>query len=148
MKFTPLLKKSSDTPHLLSILKREWPEAFKWLSDVIDEWTPNKLPQIVAAYDKAELVGYYSLVAKELIVDEVEYTPWLGTLFVIKKFRGRGYSPLIIENACHRVKKMGYSELFLATDLKQYYEKYGFEKVGCGNYYWGEQATFYKKNLE
>ncbi len=147
MQFKTITKTSKLTTQLLDILQTEWPEAYGWFIDVIDDWSLTDFPQIVAVTENEEIIGSYSLVAKELIKDNHNYTPWLGTLFVKEKYRGRHYSPLLIENACQRVQKMGYNHLYLATDHIGLYEKFGFEEIGLGLYLWGEPTKFYRKSI-
>lgn len=147
MQFEIITKDSELTDELLNILQKEWPEAYGWLTDVIDDWSISDFPQIVVMTENKEIIGYYSLVAKELVKDNHGYTPWLGTLFVRGKYRGKHFSPILIENACHRVKNMGYSNLFLATEHIRYYEKFGFEEIGLGMYLWNAPTKFYKKSL-
>ena len=147
MEFESITKNSLETEALLNILQKEWPEAYVWLTDVIDYWSKDALPQIVIATENGEIIGYYSLVEKELVKDNHDYTPWLGTLFVREKYRGKHYSPILIENVCSRVKNMGYENLYLATEHIGYYEKFGFKEIGLGLFQWGEPTKFYKKVL-
>ena len=147
MQFRIITKNSELTNELLGILQKEWPDAYVWLNDVIDEWSLTGFPQIVVAIKDKQIIGYYSLVAKELVKDNHDYTPWLGTLFIRKKYRNNHYSPILIEDACHRVKDMGYDNLYLATEHNGLYEKFGFEKIGLGVYLWNVPTKFYKKSL-
>lgn len=147
MQFKIITKNSKLTNELLNILHEEWLDAYTWLNDVIEDWSLTDFPQIVVATQNKQIIGYYSLVEKELVKDNHNYTPWLGTLFVRKKYRNNHYSPRLIEDACHRVKNMGYSNLFLATEHIRYYEKFGFEEIGLGMYLWNAPTKFYKKSL-
>ncbi len=147
MHFEVITKDSKLTPELLNILQNEWPEAYGWLTDVMDGWSLTDFPQIVVATENNEIIGYYSLIAKELVQDNHDYTPWLGTLFVCAKYRGNHYSPILIEDACRRVKNMGYNHLYLATEHIGLYEKFGFEEIGLGLYLWGAPTKFYRKTI-
>ena len=147
MQFEIITKNSKLTPKLLSILQKEWVEAYGWYTDVIDDCSLTDFPQIVVATENEEIMGSYSLVAKEIVKDNHNYTPWLGTLFVREKYRGNHYSPVLIENACQRVKKMGYNNLYLATNHIGLYEKFGFEEIGSGVYLWGALTKFYRKTI-
>ena len=84
---------------------------------MIDYWLKDDLSQIVIATENGEIVGYYSLAEKELLKDNHDYTSWLGILFVREKHRGKHYIPILIENACPRVKNMGYEGLLLNADI-------------------------------
>lgn len=147
MHFKVITKSSKETKILLNIIEKEWIEAYKWLTDVIDEWSEQDLPQIVLAIENNDIIGYYSLIAQELIQNNHDYTPWLGTLFIQKKYRNRHYSPILLEDACKRVQNMGYDNLFLATEHTQYYEKFGFKQIGIELYNWGTPTKIYQKHL-
>lgn len=147
MQFKTITKNSKLTTGLLEILQKEWPEAHGWLVDVLDDWSLTGFPQIVVAMENKKIIGSYSLVAKEMIKDSHSYTPWLGTLFIREKYRGNHYSPILLENACQRVKKMGYDILYLATDHIGLYEKFGFEEIGLDLYLWGAPAKLYRKPI-
>jgi len=147
LQFEIITKNSKLTGELLEILQKEWSEAYGWLTDVIDDWSISDFPQIVVATEKEEIIGYYSLVAKELVKDDHGYTPWLGTLFVREKYRGKHLCPVLIENACQHVKNMGYNNLYLATEHIGLYEKFGFEEIGLGMYLWDAPTKFYRKSL-
>ena len=147
MHFKVITKNSKETKILLDILKDEWTDAFKWLTDVIDDWSVQKFPQIVIALENDDIIGYYSLAEKELIPDNHGYTPWLGTLFIRKKYRNLHYSPILIKDACTRVKDMGYDNLFLLSELIRYYEKFGFKEIGLEIYNWGVPTKVYQKRL-
>ena len=147
MQFKIITKNSKLTAELLEILQEEWPEAHGWLTDVIDDWSLTDFPQIIVATENEEIIGYYSLVAKELVKDTHCYTPWLGTLFIRKKYRGNHYSPILIENACKHVKKLGYNNLYLATEHIGLYEKFDFEEIGLGLYLWDAPTKFYRRTI-
>ncbi|MBR1601384.1 MAG: hypothetical protein IJ677_07380 [Alphaproteobacteria bacterium] len=69
MQFKTITKTSKLTTQLLDILQTEWPEAYGWFIDVIDDWSFTDFPQIVALTENEEIIGSYSLVAKELVKD-------------------------------------------------------------------------------
>ena len=48
MQFKTITKTSKLTTQLLDILQTEWPEAYGWFIDVIDDWSLTDFPQIVA----------------------------------------------------------------------------------------------------
>lgn len=147
MQFEIITKNSKLTAELLNILQKEWPEAYGWLTDIIDDWSLTDLPRIVVATEKEEIIGCYSLVAEELVKDNHGYAPWLGVLFVREKYRGKHFSPELIKNACQHVKEMGYNSLYLATEHIGLYEKFGFAEIGLGIYLWGMPTKFYRKDV-
>ena len=58
MHFEVITKDSKLTPELLNILQNEWPEAYGWLTDVMDGWSLTDFPQIVVPTENKEIIGY------------------------------------------------------------------------------------------
>lgn len=71
-----------------------------------------------------DLVGFISIFPNDC--DECPgLTPWYATMYVKKKYRGKGYSKILNEALLKEAKKRGYKEIFLKTELNNYYEKFG-----------------------
>lgn len=71
-----------------------------------------------------ELIGFISIFPNDC--DECPgLTPWYATMYVKKKYRGKGYSKILNEALLKEAKKRGYKEIFLKTELSNYYEKFG-----------------------
>lgn len=71
-----------------------------------------------------DLVGFISIFPNDC--DECpELTPWYATMCIKKKYRGKGYSKILNESILNEAKKRGYKEIFLKTELSNYYEKFG-----------------------
>ena len=72
------------------------------------------------------LIGFISIFPNDC--DEcINLTPWYATMYVKKEYRGTGYSK-ILNNAIleeSRRRNYNYKEIFLKTDLNNYYEKFG-----------------------
>ncbi|MBO7042273.1 MAG: GNAT family N-acetyltransferase [Alphaproteobacteria bacterium] len=148
MKFQAITKDSKEFTRLLNLLKTQWAEAVEWFCDIEGGWKTEDLPQIVVAIQDGEIVGEYSLVRHELLKDNFGFTPWIGTLFVAEKYRGQGYSKKLLLNTFEKIQKMGFDEVFLATDLENFYEKFGFEFVKTGVFDWGKETKIYRKKLK
>ena len=43
---------------------------------------------------------------------------------------------------------MGFDKVFLATDLENFYEKFGFEFVKTGVFDWDKETKIYRKKLK
>ena len=72
-----------------------------------------------------ELIGFISLFKYD--GDERrDLCPWYATMYVKDKYRGLGYSKILNEAIIDEVKRLGYSKVYLKTDLINYYEKFGF----------------------
>lgn len=124
----------------------DWSFLYGWLLDRFDELGTDMLPQIYAAFDEKEnMVGYYVLSAKEMIKHDQNMKPWLGIILVFDEYRGKKYSPLMIERACETAKNLGFECLYLITEHDNYYERFGFEFVKEEHYENGERTKLYKQ---
>ena len=70
------------------------------------------------------LIGFISIFPNDC--DEcIDLTPWYATLYVKKEYRGKGYSKILNDAILEESRKRNYKEIFLKTNLKNYYEKFG-----------------------
>ena len=71
-----------------------------------------------------ELVGFISIFPEDC-EEEKELTPWYATMYVRKEYRNHGYSKILNNAILKEAKDRGFLTLYLKTDLKNYYEKFG-----------------------
>lgn len=77
---------------------------------------------ILLSNDK--LIGFISIFPKDC--DEcANLTPWYATMYVKKEYRGNGYSKILNNAILEESRRRNYKEIFLKTDLNNYYEKFG-----------------------
>ena len=70
------------------------------------------------------LIGFISIFPNDC--DEcINLTPWYATMYVKKEYRGNGYSKILNDAILKESKKRNYNEIFLKTELNNYYEKFG-----------------------
>ena len=74
--------------------------------------------------DNNNLIGFISIFPKDC-EEERELTPWYATMYVKEKYRNNGYSRILNDAILKEAKSRGFSTLYLKTDLKNYYEKFG-----------------------
>lgn len=74
--------------------------------------------------DNDELIGFISLFPEDC-EEEKELTPWYATMYVKKKYRNKGYSKLLNEAILNEARKRNFKNIYLKTNLKNYYEKFG-----------------------
>ena len=74
--------------------------------------------------DNNVLIGFISIFPSDS--DEFkDLTPWYATMYVKKEFRSKGYSKILNDAVLKEAKKRGYKEIYLKTELINYYEKFG-----------------------
>jgi len=75
-----------------------------------------------------KLIGFISIFPYDCD-EEPELTPWYATMYVKKEYRGKGYSKILNLAILKEAKNRGIKELYLKTELNNYYEKFGAKFV-------------------
>lgn len=74
--------------------------------------------------DNDELIGFISIFPSDC--EEVkDLSPWYATMFVKEKYRKNGYSKILNDAILEEAKNRDIKTLYLKTDLKNYYDKFG-----------------------
>ena len=74
------------------------------------------------------LCAYCTLVHTDEIESE-DMHPWIGFVYTFPDFRGRRYSGILIEHAVTLAKNDGEKNVYVSSEEKGLYEKYGFTFV-------------------
>ncbi len=74
--------------------------------------------------DNNNLIGFISIFPKDC-EEERELTPWYATMYVKERYRNNGYSRILNDAILKEARNRGFSTLYLKTDLKNYYKKFG-----------------------
>ena len=94
----------------------------------------DKVISVLGLVDDDTLIGFISLFKYD--GDERrDLSPWYATMYVKSEFRGKGYSKLLNDAIINEARNLGYSKIYLKTDLVNYYEKFGakyLEDLECG----------------
>ncbi len=84
--------------------------------------------RVFVALLENEIIGFCTLTKTDCIPN-VEFSPFIGFVFVKEEFRGNRFSQSLIKEATNYAKKVGFNEVFLVSAEKGLYEKYGFQKI-------------------
>ena len=84
----------------------------------------DKYISILGLINENELVGFISLFKTDGD-DRTDLSPWYATMYVKEKYRNKGYSKILNNAILKKAKELGYKKVYLKTDLKNYYEKFG-----------------------
>ncbi len=72
--------------------------------------------------------------------------PWIGYVYTYPNFRGHRYSQYLIDYLLKVAKTKGYTSVYLATEHKGLYEKYGFLYLENRIDIWGDENGIYYKS--
>ena len=117
-----------------------------WESIVKKSLIKNQLPLTFIALLDNELVGTIGLWRSDLLSRQDLY-PWLSALFVKENYRGKRIGQELQHFLIKYCREVGFNELFLYTDICDYYEKTGWEYLEDGVEYSGEYIKLYKKAI-
>lgn len=106
----------------------------------------TNLPQTIIALDGDRPVGVIGLWRCDMVSRQDLY-PWLSGLYVVPENRGQGLGAQLQTYLADYAKSLGYKELYLYTDIENYYEKNGWEYIDNGMTYSGEYDRIYKLTL-
>ena len=88
----------------------------------------DKVISILGLIDDDILIGFISLFKYDG-EERRNLTPWYATMFVKDEYRGKGYSKILNKAILDEASKLGFSKIYLKTDLVNYYEKYGAKYI-------------------
>ncbi len=107
---------------------------------------PGKpLPRFYLLLKADEIVGCYALLTNDLISRQ-DLFPWLGCLFVEASERGNRLGAMMLEHGVREAGSLGYKTVYLTTDHKGYYEKYGWQRIENGYDFSGNISPIYMIN--
>lgn len=129
MKIINITNNTKYLKEYIALCYLEWSEKEKELTEYIDYKLrklkiENNIILILGLVDHNKLVGFISLLKKDGDC-EVKLTPWYATMYVKKEYRGRGYSRILNDALLEKSKKLGYTKVYLKSNLINYYEKFG-----------------------
>ncbi|MEW9080609.1 GNAT family N-acetyltransferase [Terrisporobacter glycolicus] len=109
--------------------------------EMFTEWE-----RVLVAIENGEIAGYCT-VSKTDCIPNVEYTPYIGFMFVGEAYRGHRLSQNLIQNAMKYLKGLGFEKTYLVSDHINLYEKYGFYVIDKKLAPWGEEEKIYIQKL-
>ncbi len=129
MKIINITNNTKYLKEYIALCYLEWSEKEKELTEYIDYKLrklkiENNIILILGLVDHNKLVGFISLLKKDGDC-EVKLTPWYATMYVKKEYRGRGYSRILNDALLEKSKGLGYTKVYLKSNLINYYEKFG-----------------------
>jgi ribosomal protein S18 acetylase RimI-like enzyme len=128
MLIKPVLPDSELWQKMIDYAKRCSWKAGPYLAKQMEENKFSGWEKIFAAVDQENIAGYCTF-AKTDCIPDVEYSPYIGFIFVGEQYRGNRLSEKMILTVMDYAKELNFSEVYIVSDHINLYEKFGFEKI-------------------
>lgn len=102
----------------------------------------NAIPKFYIGMEADKIVASYAIITNDLI-SRMDLFPWLACLYVDESYRKRGYAEELLSHGIAQTKSKGYENLYLSTDLVNFYERKGWTESGIGYNYSGDKIKIY-----
>jgi len=105
----------------------------------------NDLPKFYLGLDNNhQIIGSYALLTND-IISRQDLMPWFACLFVNEEQRKNGFGGQFLTHALKEAHTKGYHNLYLSSDLVNFYERKGWKLFGKGYNVFGEGFKVYSK---
>jgi N-acetylglutamate synthase-like GNAT family acetyltransferase len=105
-------------------------------------YTNEELPRFYIMVNGNEIIASYALLRTDFISRQ-DLMPWFSCLYVKKEWRGNGLGQRLLTHGSQKAKEKGFYNLYLSTELEDYYEKYGWDYMKDGYSIEGEKLRIY-----
>ena len=96
--------------------------------------------------DNGEMASYCTLVEFDEIESD-DMKPWIGFVYTFPEYRGRRCAGQLIEYAVNMAKQAGFTQVFVSSEEKGLYEKYGFTYICEMQSIHGYQTGVFKREI-
>lgn len=103
--------------------------------------------RVIVACQDGSIMGYCTLTEKDELPRKYPFSPLIGFVYVKEPYRGRRVSQRMIDFAAAYAKGLGYENIYLMSEEKGLYEKYGFEKIGDYETIFGTVDQLFQRKL-
>ncbi|UAL47611.1 GNAT family N-acetyltransferase [Sutcliffiella horikoshii] len=148
MEIIELREKGQLLDKAIQVFWQQWgsEENFKFYEDAIlqSATTSSDIPRFYVAVEEGEIIGTYAILRND-INSRQDLCPWLACLYVAEEHRGKGIGAKLLEHGLSVAAEKGYENLYLTTDLENYYERYGWKNSGIAYGPGGGSIKLYEK---
>jgi GNAT superfamily N-acetyltransferase len=104
----------------------------------------KELPKFYVVLEDDKIIASYALVVND-IISRQDLMPWFACLFVNETHRNQGIAEKLLDHALMEAKRKGFDEVYLSTDLVNFYERKGWTLIGKGFNIFGTAIKMYSK---
>lgn len=89
----------------------------------------DKLPQTYGLFINEEIIGIYMFLREDLTIRPDIY-PWLGNVYIDKKYRKKGYTKILLQTVLENLKNNTSERILYGYTMHVgLYEKYGWKFI-------------------
>ena len=103
--------------------------------------------RVIAAFSGDDPVGFCTLTAKDEMPDSCDFSPFIGFVFVSDAYRGMRISAQMIDAAAAYAGSLGFHTVYVTSDERGLYEKYGFVLRGLVKNAQNEITQLFAKSI-
>lgn len=85
----------------------------------------NDWQRVMIVKDDGYIIAFCTFTKEDGIID-INYTLYIGYIYIDEKYRGYRISKQMIDKAIEYAKELGFKEVYIVSDHDNLYEKYGF----------------------
>jgi GNAT superfamily N-acetyltransferase len=120
----PLWQKTADYAHICP-----W-SAGPWLARMMKGGGIRGIERVFAACEGEDILGFCLFCEKDGLPERLSgFTPFAACVFVDEKRRGSRISQSMLEAVEGYARSLGYRELYLKSEHRGLYEKYGYRLI-------------------
>ncbi|MGI4832180.1 MAG: GNAT family N-acetyltransferase [Janthinobacterium lividum] len=113
------------------------------LANLMREHRFSEWERVFVAHQGDAIAGYCTL-AKTDGLPAVDYTPFIGFVFVGEAYRGHRISEMLIRFALDYARTLNFQTVYVASREEGLYEKYGFELLAKQKNESGQEDQIFK----
>lgn len=87
--------------------------------------TGDSLNDFYILINDEAIMGCCGLIKNDVLTRS-NYYPWITSLYIDEKYRGRNYGQLLMNHVIHRAQLLGYSNVYVTTGQNEYYRRQGW----------------------
>ncbi len=112
----------------------DW-DAGRYLGDILaadeTEKVFGKGSEVLLLTENGALLAFCTYAVQDEI-DDISLTPWIGFVYTFPEHRGHRCSEKLVESAKTAAREKGYKKIYVSSEEKGLYEKYGFRFLKNG----------------
>ncbi len=139
-------KSSSQITQFAKLIQEVSWGAGKYLANIMINNQLSDFERVIVLTNQNELVGFAALL-KEDIVKDTGLTPFISTVFVAEKYRGKKLSQKLVSDLETIARQAGFSTVYIATAHIGLYEKIGYQHFDDKLDIMGRPMRLLKKQL-